>query len=170
MLRTSAADTKGWRVPWTRSRISGAGPPRYPPAAPLRLPWTQESLSGYTGPTRVDVDISLGTRQEIAALLETREALIVEGAMALQACSDSVCWPPRMIRVAWQFDLIRPDLERVPEPMTRAGVDLNDLDRKTMIAKLCAVGPGISLARWKASPPMISMLRRDRSDSPARRR
>jgi DsbC/DsbD-like thiol-disulfide interchange protein len=94
-----------------------AGPPRYPAPAPIRLPWTDESLSGYTGPARIEFDISLGTRQELAALLEAGEGLTVEGAVALQACSDSVCWPPRTIRVAWEFDLIPPDLERVPEPL-----------------------------------------------------
>jgi hypothetical protein len=92
-------------------------PSRYPPPEPLRLPWTNESLAGYTGPLRIDTEILLGTRQELAALLEAGDGLTVEGAVALQACSDSVCWPPRTIRLAWHFDLIPPDLERVPEPL-----------------------------------------------------
>jgi hypothetical protein len=74
-------------------------------------------VSGYTGPARVEVDVSLGTRQELAALLEAGEDLTVEATVALQACSDRVCWPPRTIRVAWRFDLIPPDLERAPEDL-----------------------------------------------------
>ena len=32
----------------------------------------------------------------------------------------------------------------------KGGVDLNDLDRKTMIARLRTIGPGIYTVRWKA--------------------
>jgi hypothetical protein len=90
-------------------------PPRYPPAEPLALPWTDEVLAGYTGAVRVAIDVALGTRQEMAAVLEAGAGLELGGAVAFQACDDRVCRAPQTIRVTWHLDLIPPDLVRVPE-------------------------------------------------------
>jgi hypothetical protein len=90
-------------------------PARYPAARPLALPWTDEPLIGYTESVRVAVDVALGTRQEMAVVLDAGAGLTLTGTVALQACDDRVCWPPDVIRVAWHFDLIPPDLIRAPE-------------------------------------------------------
>jgi hypothetical protein len=90
-------------------------PARYPAAARLALPWTDEPLIGYTEAVRVAIDVALGTRQEMAEVLGAGSGLAITGTVALQACDDRVCWAPDAIRVAWHFDLIPPDLARVPE-------------------------------------------------------
>jgi len=92
-------------------------PVSYPDAAPLRLPWTDEVLTGYERPARVAIDVSLGTRQEMAAVLESGHGLAITGSVRLQACDDRMCWAPEVIPVAWHLDLITPDLERAPEPL-----------------------------------------------------
>lgn len=91
--------------------------PSYPPARRLTLPWTGEPLTGYTQPVRVAVDVSLGTRQELAAVLESGQGLTLTGTLRLQACDDRVCWPPEAVPLTWHVDLIQPDLERSPEPL-----------------------------------------------------
>jgi len=92
-------------------------PIRYPDAAPLRLPWTDEVLTGYERPARVAIDISLGTRQEMAAVLEAERGLTIAGTVRLQACDDRLCWAPEAIPVTWHLDLVAPDLERAPVPL-----------------------------------------------------
>jgi hypothetical protein len=91
--------------------------PVYPPAARLRLPWTDEALTGYTGPIRVTVDVSLGTRLELAPVLETGGILQIAGTLRLQACDNRMCWTPEAIPLAWRIALRPPDLERPPEPL-----------------------------------------------------
>ncbi len=92
-------------------------PIRYPDAATLRLPWTDEVLTGYERPARVAIDVSLGTRQEMAGVLEAGQGLLITGSVRLQACDDRMCWAPEVIPVAWHLDLVTPDLERAPEPL-----------------------------------------------------
>jgi len=91
--------------------------PVYPPAAQLRLPWTDERLTGYARSFRVAVDISLGTRLELAPLLEAGHGLRIPGMLRLQACDNRVCWAPEAIPLVWLIGLRPPDLERVPEPL-----------------------------------------------------
>ncbi len=98
-------------------------PARYPPARPLSLPWTDEILTGYTEPVRIEIDVALGTRQELAALLEAGQGLTLTGTCSPQACDDRVCLPPESISIQWRFDLILPDLARVPEPQQHKGKD-----------------------------------------------
>ncbi len=92
-------------------------PPEYPETRMLTLPWTDEALTGYTRPLRVAIDVALGSRQELAALLEAGEGVTIAGTVALQACDDRVCWAPETIRLQWHFDLISPDLVRAPEAL-----------------------------------------------------
>lgn len=92
-------------------------PARYPPAGPLTLPWTDEILTGYSGPIRVEIDVALGTRQELAALLEAGQGITVTGICRLQACNDQICWPPESIPFQWHFSLTAPDLVRVSETL-----------------------------------------------------
>lgn len=94
-----------------------AHPASYPPARTLRLPWTTERLAGYQEPVRVAVDVALGTRQEMAAVLEAGGGLRIGGRVRLQACDNRECWAPEDIPVTWQLDLILPDLQRAPEPL-----------------------------------------------------
>lgn len=91
-------------------------PPRYPVARRLTLPWTDEVLVGYAEPVEVEIDAALGTRQELAPLLEAGAGINLTGTCHLQPCDDQVCWPPEAVGVAWHFDLIPPDLTRASEP------------------------------------------------------
>ena len=92
-------------------------PARYPPARALALPWTDEVLAGYTDPVRVEIDVALGTRQELAGLLEAGQGLVLTGTCSLQTCDDRVCWPPESVRIEWRFELTSPDLVRSPESL-----------------------------------------------------
>jgi hypothetical protein len=65
----------------------------------------------------VAVDISLGTRLELAPMIEAGQGLRVPGTLRLQACDNRMCWPPEVIALEWQIGLLPPDLERVPEPL-----------------------------------------------------
>jgi DsbC/DsbD-like thiol-disulfide interchange protein len=94
-----------------------AHPARYPDPVPLRLGWTDEVLAGYGNPVRVAVDVSLGTRLEMAAVIEAGQELTITGTVRVQACDDRVCWAPEAIPLAWHLDLIPPDLERSPESL-----------------------------------------------------
>jgi hypothetical protein len=87
----------------------------YPVARVLHLPWTTETLTGYQGSVRVAVDVALGTRQEMAAVLEAGQGLRIGGSVRLQACNNRECWAPETIPVEWHLDLIAPDLQRAPE-------------------------------------------------------
>jgi hypothetical protein len=92
-------------------------PASYPAAHRLSLPWTKETLDGYQGPVRVAVDVALGTRQEMAAVLEAAQGLRIAGSVRLQACDNRECWAPEAIPVEWRLDLIAPDLQRAPEAL-----------------------------------------------------
>ena len=89
--------------------------PVYPPAMPLRLPWTPDVLAAYTWPIRLVVEVSLGTRLELAPILEAGQGLRIPGTLRLQACDNRMCWPPEAIALEWQIGLLPPDLDRVPE-------------------------------------------------------
>ncbi|MBI3998762.1 MAG: redoxin domain-containing protein [Armatimonadetes bacterium] len=90
-------------------------PPRYPDADALTLPWTDERLTGYTRPVRVEMDVLLGTRIEMAPLYEAGQGLTLSGTVRYQACDDRTCWPPQATPLTWHFDLRWPDLERPAE-------------------------------------------------------
>lgn len=91
--------------------------PTYPAPMRLRLPWTDEVLTGYARSFRIAVDISLGTRLELAPLIEAGQGLRIAGTLRLQACDNRECWPPEAIALEWRIGLRPPDLERVPEPL-----------------------------------------------------
>jgi hypothetical protein len=91
--------------------------PVYPPPTHLRLPWTNETLSGYAGPIRMAVDVSLSTRIDLAPVIEAGQGLTLTGWVRVQACDERVCWPPETISLNWHLDLRPPDLDRVPEAL-----------------------------------------------------
>jgi methionine-rich copper-binding protein CopC len=73
------------------------------------------------------------------------------------APGSRITTPPRVVRAVFNDEL---DPKRSTLTVTDArarrvddgkgGVDLDDLDRKTMIARVRAIGPGIYTVRWKA--------------------
>ncbi len=91
--------------------------PVYPLPTHLRLPWTDETLSGYTGPVRVTVDVSLSTRIDLAPVIEAGQGLNLTGRVRVQACDERVCWGPETVSLHWHVDLRPPDLERVPDAL-----------------------------------------------------
>jgi len=91
--------------------------PVYPLLTYLRLPWTDESLSGYTGPVRVTVDVSLSTRIDLAPVSEAGQGLNLTGRLQVQACDERVCWPPETVSLNWHLDLRPPDLDRVADAL-----------------------------------------------------
>jgi len=93
-------------------------PPNYPEAAMLSLPWAGETLTGYTGPARTAIDVSLATRQDLTPVLGTGQGLTITGSVKVQACDDDrLCWPPESIPVNWHFNLLPPNLDRPPEAL-----------------------------------------------------
>jgi len=92
---------------------------QYPPSVRLAIPLLNESVAVYDRPARISVEAALGTRFELQPILAAGETLEIRGTLALQACDDRVCYAPEEIPLSWSFDLQRPDLERVPEPLQR---------------------------------------------------
>lgn len=93
--------------------------PTYPP--PDRM-WSspengQEPI--YMSATRVQFEIMLANRQVLQPVYEAGGTLRIEGTLSLQACTESACWPPKDVAVAWSFRLIPPDLERPPVELQR---------------------------------------------------
>lgn len=93
--------------------------PPYPPPQGTWAGPLGEAVPVYTGPVRIAVEITLGTRQALQPVLDSGGTLVIEGTVALQACSDELCWPPEEISVAWTLQLNQPDLERPPEALQR---------------------------------------------------
>ncbi|HET8680236.1 MAG TPA: protein-disulfide reductase DsbD domain-containing protein [bacterium] len=91
--------------------------PVYPLPTDLRLPWTDETLSGYTGPMRVTIDVSLSTRMDLAPVIEAGQGLNLTGRVRVQACDERICWAPETVTLNWQLDLRPPDLDRVHEAL-----------------------------------------------------
>lgn len=84
--------------------------------------WTsplEEQVPVYTRRTRVRVEVSLGTRQELKPVYDAGGTLEVTGVLSFQACSETVCWPPQDVPLIWALTLLPPDLERSPEPLRR---------------------------------------------------
>jgi hypothetical protein len=84
--------------------------------------WTSpldERVPVYTRPTRVRVEVALGTRQELKPVYDAGGRLELTGILSFQACSETVCWAPEDIPVTWALALLPPDLERSPEPLRR---------------------------------------------------
>jgi hypothetical protein len=84
--------------------------------------WTSpldERVPVYTRPTRVRVEVALGTRQELKPVYDAGGKLELTGILSFQACSETVCWAPEDIPVTWALALLPPDLERSPEPLRR---------------------------------------------------
>jgi len=93
--------------------------PTYPP--PVRL-WSSpenEQEPVYISATRVQFEIMLANRQVLRPVYEAGGILRIEGTLSMQACTESACWPPRDVAVAWSFHLIPPDLERPPVELQR---------------------------------------------------
>lgn len=93
--------------------------PIYPAADGTWTSPLEERVPVYTGRARVRVEVALGTRQELKPVYDAGGTLEVTGILSLQACSDTVCWPPQDVALTWTFTLLPPDLERPPERLRR---------------------------------------------------
>lgn len=84
--------------------------------------WTsplEEQVPVYTRRVRVRVEAALGNRLELKPVYDAGGTLDVTGTLSFQACSETVCWPPRDVAVTWPLTLLPPDLERPPEHLRR---------------------------------------------------
>ncbi len=104
--------------------------PTYPP--PDRM-WSspengQEPV--YMSAMRVQFEVMLANRQVLQPISEAGGILRIEGTLAMQACTESACWPPKDVAIAWSFRLIPPDLDRPPV----------ELQREQLLPKLSAPG------------------------------
>lgn len=98
-------------------------PPRYPDGDLMEFPALNETAPVYSRPTRILIDVALGSRQELADALAAG-TLVIRGRLTLQACDERACYAPQDIPVAWEFSLVTPDTQRVTEALrreTRAG-------------------------------------------------
>ena len=93
--------------------------PVYPMPDGTWLSPLDERVPVYTRPTRVRVEVALGTRHELKPVYDAGSMLEVTGILSFQACSETVCWAPQVIPVTWALTLLPPDLERSPEPLRR---------------------------------------------------
>lgn len=92
--------------------------PTYPPAGLLEIPGLGDRVPAYTDPIRILVDLSLGSRQDLADALAAGR-LAVHGRLWMQACDERVCYPPQEVPLVWDLVLEAPDTERVPEALRR---------------------------------------------------
>ncbi len=83
-----------------------------------------EHVPVYTSRIRITVEVALGTRQDLKPVYDESGILRFEGIVSLQACDESMCWPPTEIAVEWVLHLIPPDLERPPEDLQRERLSL----------------------------------------------
>lgn len=113
----SVAGYQGLAVQIDPQPILTVYPPTLPAEEALHLTWTDETLSGYARPARIALDVALGTRFEMASILEAGQGLAITGTLLAQACDDRVCWAPEQVPLRWHFDLVAPDLERSPDEM-----------------------------------------------------
>ncbi len=83
-----------------------------------------EHVPVYTSRIRITVEVALGTRQDLKPVYDESGILHFEGTVSLQACDETMCWPPNEIAVEWALHLIPPDLERPPEGLQRERLSL----------------------------------------------
>jgi hypothetical protein len=73
----------------------------------------------YTKPIRVQWEVALAARPDLAAIYEGGGVFEIEVDVTAQACDEAECWAPETLRVSWPLRLLPPDLERVPEALRR---------------------------------------------------
>ncbi len=92
--------------------------PCYPPAGLLEIPGLGDRVPAYADPIRILVDLSLGSRQDLADALAAGQ-LAVHGRLLVQACDERVCYPPQEAPLVWDLVLEAPDTQRAPEALRR---------------------------------------------------
>lgn len=100
-----------WKL--TDSPLFRAHPAAFPASRILYLPAIQERVPVYEGKLRLLRDITLGADRTIRPLARDG-ALIIEGSLHYQACSETICYPPEDVPLKWTLSLEAHDAERSP--------------------------------------------------------
>jgi hypothetical protein len=112
-------DYTGLAVQLTAHPWISAWAPTYPPADATWQSPLDEQVPVYTHPVSVRIEVALANRFDLKPVYDAGGELRIEGSVRLQACSETVCWPPEAIPVTWTLRLLAPDLDRPPLPLQR---------------------------------------------------
>lgn len=94
--------------------------PQLPPARPFEFKPLKETVPVFKGRFRVNQDVILAVRDDIAPLLASPDpTLVLNGIVEYQVCSDTVCHPPGSLPVTWSLRVRPLDRERAPEVLQR---------------------------------------------------
>jgi hypothetical protein len=95
-------------------------PAQLPPARRFEFKPLDETVPVFEGRFRINQDVILAVRDDIAPLLASPDpTLVLKGAVEYQVCSDTVCYPPGSLPVTWSVRIKPLDRERVPEAVQR---------------------------------------------------
>lgn len=93
---------------------------QFPPARRFEFKPLNETVPVFEGRFRINQDVILAVRDDIAPLLASpNPTLVLKGAVEYQVCSDTVCYPPGSLPVTWSVRIRPLDRERVPEAAQR---------------------------------------------------
>lgn len=91
-----------------------------PPARAFEFKPLKERVPVFDGRFRMNQDVILAVRDDIAPLLASRDpTLVLEGVVEYQVCSDTICYPPGSLPVSWSLRIRPLDRERAPEALQR---------------------------------------------------
>ena len=96
------------------------GAQQAPPARPFEFKPLQETVPVHEGRFRINQDVVLAVRDDIAPLLSSPDpTLVLQGLVEYQVCSDTVCYRPGSLPVSWSLRVRPLDRERAPEALRR---------------------------------------------------
>ncbi len=78
-----------------------------------------ETVPVYDRQFRLLDTITLGSAQQIEALLDGNRDLTIQGELRYQACDDRECFVPETVRLKWKIHVLPFDRTRAPEPLRR---------------------------------------------------
>lgn len=91
-----------------------------PPARPFEFKPLKETVPVFEGRFRINQDVILSVRDDIAPLLASPDpTLVLKGVVEYQVCSDTVCYPPGSLPVTWSVRIRPLDRERAPPALQR---------------------------------------------------
>jgi DsbC/DsbD-like thiol-disulfide interchange protein len=92
----------------------------YPPSHPYVFRPLKETVPVFEGRVRLARDVTLAGGKDMAELLRSPDpSLTIRGELQYQVCSETVCYPPRALPLAWTVKVRPLERERPPEALRR---------------------------------------------------
>jgi len=88
----------------------------YPQAKVLYLPAIKEQVPVFEGKFLIVQDIRVSaSKLFIESLGAKGKTIQVSGELKYQACDKTICYPPALVPVTWQLQVLPLDVQRSPE-------------------------------------------------------